>query len=201
MSPTRLAIVVLAGGEGRRMEGAKPMRRLAGRTLLERAMHWACSRSWDVAVSARSMDQLTPFEEAPVLLDDPAIPGPLAGIASALAFAAERGAPAVLTIPCDAPFLPDDLAERLTAALTDGKGVALASSAGRLHPVCALWRTGLDPALRTYAATGRAALMGLADTIGWTAVDWPTDPVDPFFNINTPEELQGAEDLMGKQEE
>ena len=196
MSPIRLAIVVLAGGEGRRMEGAKPMRLLAGRTLLERAMQWACSRSWDVAVSARSMDQLTPFEEAPVLLDDPAIPGPLAGIASAMAFAAGRGATSVLTIPCDAPFLPDDLAERLAAALADGKGVALASSGGRLHPVCALWRTGLDPALKTYAATGRGALMGLADSIGWTAVDWPVEPLDPFFNINTPEDLQRAAQLL-----
>jgi len=196
MSPERLSIVVLAGGEGRRMEGAKPMRVLGGRTLLERAMQWACSRSWDVALSVRAMDQLTPFEEAPVLLDDPAIPGPLAGVASALRFAAGRGADAVLTIPCDAPFLPDDLPERLAQSLTAGAGVALARSDGRLHPVCALWRTGLDEALAAYAATGRGALMGLADAVGWTAADWPTNPIDPFFNINTPEDLQRAEALL-----
>ncbi len=196
MSPERHSIVVLAGGEGRRMEGVKPMRILGGRTLLERAMQWACSRSWDVALSVRAMDQLTPFEEVPILLDDPAIPGPLAGVASALRFAAGRGCDAVLTIPCDAPFLPDDLPERLAQSLAEGAGVALARSDGRLHPVCALWRTGLDGALATYAATGRGALMGLADAVGWTAVDWPAEPVDPFFNVNTPEDLQRAEGIL-----
>ena len=190
------AIVVLAGGEGRRMAGGKPMRLLGGRTFLDRAMQWACSRSWDVALSVRDLDQIIPFEEAPVLLDDPAIPGPLAGVASSLKFAASRGAEVVLTIPCDAPFLPDDLAERLAEALQSGQGVALARSAGRLHPVCALWRSGLDAQLAAYAASGRGALMGLADAVSWTAVDWPAEPLDPFFNVNTPEDLQKAEQLL-----
>lgn len=186
----KLVCVVLAGGEGRRMGGVKASRVLGGRTLLERALERAKGYADEVAVAVR--EPLT----APVqtLLDDPALPGPLAGVASALAFAAERGAPAALTVPIDAPFMPDDLAARLAAALSGG--VAVARSGGRLHPVCALWRTGLDAPLRTYAATGRGSLMGLADAVGWTAVDWPAEPLDPFLNINTPQDLARAEALL-----
>ena len=187
----KLAVVVLAGGEGRRMQGAKAARLLGGRTLLDRALERAAAYAPQVAVSVRAP---AGKGDVPLLIDDPGLPGPLAGIASALRFGAERGVQAVLTIPVDAPFLPGDLAERLVPALTGG--VALARSGGRLHPVCALWRVGLDDQLRVYAATGRGALMGLADAVGWTAVDWPAEPVDPFFNVNTPEDLAAAEDVL-----
>jgi molybdopterin-guanine dinucleotide biosynthesis protein A len=191
----KLALVVLAGGEGRRMQGAKAGRMLGGRALLDRALERARSYSSVIALSVRTPGQ-TPAGDMPLLTDDPGLPGPLAGVASALAFAADVGAPAVLTIPVDAPFLPDDLALRLEQALAPGVGVAVARSGGRLHPVCALWRAGLDAALRTYAATGRGALMGLADAVGWAAVDWPVEPLDPFFNVNTPEDLAAAEAMI-----
>jgi molybdopterin-guanine dinucleotide biosynthesis protein A len=191
MPAVKLVCVVLAGGEGRRMQGEKAGRMLGGRTLLERALQRAAGYGAPVALSVRDPHQRN---GAPVLVDDRALPGPLAGIASALRFAAGQGAAAALTIPVDAPFLPDDLAERLSAALD--QGVALARSGERLHPVCALWRAGLDEPLRAYAATGRGALMGLADAVGWTAVDWPAEPVDPFFNVNTPEDLLQAEALL-----
>jgi molybdopterin-guanine dinucleotide biosynthesis protein A len=190
----KVAVVVLAGGEGRRMSGRKPDRMLGGRTLLERALERAGRWSSDVGLAVRQPAQ-APTSGAAVLLDDPALPGPLAGIASALAFAAARDADFVLTVPCDAPFLPDDLSERLLGGI-EASDVAIARSGGRLHPVCALWRTGLDEALRSYAATGRGSLMGLADALGWAAVDWPTEPVDPFFNVNTPDDLRTAEALL-----
>ena len=177
------------------MRGLKAGRILGGQTMLERALELASRYSALLALSVREPGQAS---GASVLLltDDPALPGPLAGVASALRFAAETGAPAVLTIPVDAPFLPDDLALRLAGALAPGVGVALARSGDRLHPVCALWRAGLGQQLQAYASTGRGALMGLADAVGWAAVDWPTEPVDPFFNVNTPDDLARAEALL-----
>ena len=178
------AILILAGGEGLRIGGGKPLRLLGGRTLIERAIDRA--RGWTdaVAVSARSEEQLGPLD-IDLLFDPPEIDGPLAGLASA---AALEG-PAVLTIPCDMPFLPDDLPQRLAAALP-GHGAALASSGGHVHPVCGLWRSEALAQVRAYAATGRRSLIGFAETIGYAEVEWPDDP---FFNINGPEDLAEAE--------
>ena len=186
----RLAAVVLAGGESRRMGGGKPQRMLGGRTLLDRAVALARAITPDVAIAVRTADGETGL---PRLQDDPAIPGPLAGLASALDFASARAADAVLLLPCDAPFLPADLAPRLAAALAgDPAACAVPRSGDHIHPTCALWRTGLAAELVAYAATGRRSLKGFAEAVGWTPVDWPADP-DPFFNINTPEDLAAAE--------
>ena len=178
------AVVILAGGEGRRIGGDKPLRRLGGRTLLERAIERARGWSDEVAVAVRKADQVGDLE-VKVLIDPPGLEGPLGGLASALRLERE----AVLTIPCDAPFLPDDLPDRLAAALT-GRAAALAASGGRVHPVCALWRTDTLVNVREYAASGRRSLIGFAEAIGFVSVEWPEGA---FFNVNSSEDLAEAE--------
>ena len=195
LSPHQIAVVVLAGGEGRRIGGGKPLRRLGGQTLLERAVAQALESSDSVAIAVRDPAQvggLAAFE----VIADAAWEGPLGGLAAALAFARRRGRVAVLTLPCDMPLTPPDLADRLAGALGE-QAAALASSGGRLHPVCGLWRIEALDALPAYAAAGQRSLKGFAAGIGFVAVDWPVDPVDPFFNVNTPEDLARAEALLG----
>jgi molybdopterin-guanine dinucleotide biosynthesis protein A len=169
-------IVILAGGEGRRIGGGKPMRMLGGKTLLDRAL--AIARGWSDEVLV-----------ADGTSDAPGIEGPLGGVASALA----RGGD-ILTIPCDMPFLPGDLPERLGRT---GAAAALAQSGGRLHPVCALWRARAGEGLAAYAASGRRSLHGFAEAVGYEAIAWGTDPIDPFFNINDPDDLARAEAMLG----
>ena len=89
-----MRIVILAGGEGRRIGGGKPARLLGGQSLIDRAIARAWSWSVPVLVAAR---------EGGDIGDDPAVEGPLGGVAAALALGGD-----VLTIPCDMPFLPDD---------------------------------------------------------------------------------------------
>lgn len=183
-----VAVVVLAGGEGRRMGGGKPLRPFGQTTLVGQAI--AHARRWSplVAVAVRTRDQVPANLDAPALLDDPAIPGPAAGLASAFAFAASVNAPHLLTLPCDAPCLPVDLLDRLQASLGEAR-VAVASSLGRLHPTCALWRTECAARLPAYLATA-TSLRGFAADCGMTEVAWPPGPGgDPFANANTPEEL------------
>lgn len=183
----RPAVLILAGGEGSRIGGGKPLRRLGGSTLLQRAIARAQGWSDEVAVAARDGAQVGE-PGVPILLDPPGLEGPLGGLASALRL---EGA-AVLTIPCDLPFLPDDLPERLAAALP-GHAVALAASGGRVHPVCGLWRMDALAHLREYAASGRRSLTGFAETLGYAAVEWPEDA---FFNVNAPEDLAEAESRL-----
>jgi molybdopterin-guanine dinucleotide biosynthesis protein A len=95
------------------------------------------------------------------------------------------------------PFLPDDLHHRLEQALTSEVGVAVAASDGRLHPVCALWRTAVVPTLVRRAEEGRLSLHGLSEAVGRAVVDWPVEGGDPFININTAEELAASEAALG----
>ncbi len=190
-----LAVVVLAGGEGRRIGGGKPLRLLAGETLLARALAQAAVLSDRVALAVRDPGQVGAPEGVAVISDMP-IEGPLGGLAAALAYGREQGRAAVLTLPCDMPFAPLDLAVRLGAAL-DGHAAAIAASGAQLHPVCGLWRVTALKQLPAYAASGQRSLRGFAQAVGFTAVDWPIGPVDPFFNVNTAADLAEAEARLG----
>jgi molybdopterin-guanine dinucleotide biosynthesis protein A len=185
-----LAVVVLAGGEGRRMGGAKPRRRFGDTTLLGHAL--ALARRWSplVAVAVRRASQLPPGLAAPWILDPPEIGGPIAGLAAAFAFARAHGAQRLLTLPCDAPNLPTDLPQRLELQLRAAL-CALPATRGQRHPACALWRISADLQLPAYLATGRRSLNGFADHCGAVEADWPLGArdADPFANANTPEQL------------
>lgn len=190
-----LLVAVLAGGAGSRIGGAKPLRLLGGESLIARAIGAARHWSPDVMVVARAPDQVAPID-VPFVPDAPGAEGPIAGLAAALRAGRAAGHRFVLTIPCDTPFLPADLAPRLEQALTDQAGAAIASSGGRLHPACALWRIRALPAIGPYLASGRASLRGFAAEIGFVTADWPIAGVDPFLNINNAEELAAAQALV-----
>jgi len=121
--------------------------------------------------------------------------GPLAGILAALDWAQRThpAAPGVLTVPADTPFLPLDFAVRLVAA----GAPAIARSGARIHPVAGFWPMESAAALRTALRTE-----GLRKVGDWTArltpsvVDFAAEPFDPFFNINTPEDLARAQSLL-----
>lgn len=190
---TSFAAVVLAGGEGARIGGNKPLRALYGVTLLDHALAFAHAQSDLVAIGLRAEGQLPAPAGAAVILDDPAVPGPLGGLAAALAYARGLGREAVLTLPCDMPRLPADLAARLDAALSPSVGAAVAESGGQLYPVCALWRTDAFAALPAYLARGKSSLWGFAQALGMATVTWPVSPADPFRNANTASDLAALE--------
>jgi molybdopterin-guanine dinucleotide biosynthesis protein A len=184
-------VVIFAGGEGSRLGGGKPLRILHGERLIDGALRQARRWSKLIAVSIRSDAQVQSID-AKILIDEPGIEGPLGGLASALSFGERSGCDVVLTIAVDMPFLPFDLLDRLFPAIAH-RGCALASSGGHLHPVCGLWRTAAEREIGRYAANGRRSLKGFAELIGFEAVEWPAEPLDTFFNINTAADLARAE--------
>lgn len=189
-----LAVAILAGGDGSRIGGGKPLAVLGGKTLIERAYHRAQSWSGCITISLRSADQVG-FHQFPWIADAPGIEGPFAGLASALEWAGKQGADALLTIACDMPFLPDELPQRLLAAIDERKA-ALASSGSNLHPVCGLWQIAALAEVPAYLATGKRSLQGFARYVGFAEVEWPAEPLDPFFNINCPADLAAAEAMI-----
>ena len=185
-----VAVVILAGGEGRRIGGEKPLRRLANMRLIDRAFELAQRWSDTVAVAVRDPSQI-PSLDAGIVEDEP-IEGPLGGLAAGLKFARSKGCPSLLTIPADMPFLPPDLLDRLAAGIGES-GCAMAGSGGHAHPVSALWRTSAVGQLGDYLSSGGRSLKGFAALVGAVEVEWPADRNDPFFNINSVDDLAEAE--------
>ena len=194
--------VLLAGGRARRMGGGhKCLRWLAGRSMLERVISIVEGQVETLVLSANGDPECFAAYGLPVLRDVvEGFPGPLAGVLTGMRWARQQApnARCILTVPTDAPFLPRDTASRLQAALeAEAADLAFASSGGRMHPVVGLWSVALHDDLRTALVE-----QGIRKIDHWAArhrrarVEWSCEPVDPFFNVNRPEDLAAAERLL-----
>src|SRR5262249_3571333 len=145
--------VLLAGGLARRMGGGdKPMRTIAGRTILERVIARLGPQCDGLILSANGDPARFAAFGLTVVADDVAdFPGPLAGILAALDWAAQHRPKVkfVLSAAADCPFLPRDLVARLDSARgAQGAELAVAASGGQTHPVIGLWSVRLREELR-----------------------------------------------------
>ncbi|MFL1463345.1 molybdenum cofactor guanylyltransferase MobA [Roseococcus sp. DSY-14] len=188
--------VVLAGGLARRMGGGdKPLRELGGRPILAHVLERLAPQVAGVAINANGDAARFAAFGLPVWPDTlPDHPGPLAGILAAM-----ENSPCewVVTVPGDGPFLPADLVARLHAARDEaGTPLACAASGGWAHPPIALWPRALAGALRAAVQRGERKIDRWTATLGCAQAPWPVQPLDPFFNANTPEELAEAEALL-----
>jgi molybdenum cofactor guanylyltransferase len=198
--------VLLAGGLARRMGGGdKPMRSIAGRTILERVIARLKPQCDVLILNANGDPARFAAFGLPVIADGvPDFPGPLAGILAALDWAAANrpDTTRVLSAAADCPFLPRDLVARLDAARKkENAELAVAASGGQSHHVIGLWAVALRDELRH-------ALIkeDIRKIDRWTVryplatVTWPVTPVDPFFNANTVEDIAEAERLAALDE-
>ena len=195
--------VVLAGGSARRMSGAeKASLDLDGQSLLERVVSRIAPQVSALLLNANGDPSRFDDIGLPVEADSCADGlGPLAGLLTGMDWA-RRMYPAcewLLSVPVDTPFLPVDLAKRLSDAREmESAEVALAVSGERLHPVVGLWPVAHADELRHALESEN-----LRKVDRWTGrfrvaeVAYDCIPVDPFFNINTPSDLEAAEAFLG----
>lgn len=185
------AIVIAAGGAGRRMGGNKPLRALGGRSLLDRAITIAQAQSDCVALAVRDRDQVT-TTHLPLLHDARPGLGPISALESAFRFAQAQGRRHVLLIGCDQPFLPGDLVETLVHAIAS-HDVAMPVINQQYQPLAALWCVD-EPALSAYVRAGGTSLYRFANTRDLIHVPWPdAADDDPFANLNDRDALAEAE--------
>lgn len=194
--------LVLAGGLSRRMGGGdKPLRMLGDRTILSRVIDALRPQCAGLRLSVNGDPARFAAYDVPVLPDTVSgSAGPLAGILAGLEDAAAFGSGGadLVSVPGDTPFLPGDLVDRLRAARArTGAAIACAASGGRIHPAVALWPSSLAAVLRhAMTVEGERKVGRILDRHATVTVDWGIDPVDPFFNINTPDDLAVAAGLL-----
>lgn len=190
--------VILAGGLARRMGGGdKSLRVLGGRTILSHVIDRLAPQVSDMALNANGDASRFAPHGLPVLPDPVGeFPGPLAGVLAGLDWAAERGTDAIVTVAADTPFFPGTLAADLQAAArAERQPIALAATDGR-HPTFGLWPTSLREDLRAALRDGVRKVVQWTDAHGAATATFAAEPFDPFFNINTPEDLTRAEALL-----
>jgi len=180
--------------------GDKPMRQIAGRTILDRVIARLAPQCDGLIINANGDPARFAALGLPVIADGVAdFPGPLAGILAALDWAAANRPEVslVLSAASDCPFLPRDLVARLHAALIAGNAqLAVAASGGQSHPVIGLWSVALREQLRH-----ALVVEDVRKIDRWTAryrlatVSWSATPLDPFFNANTIEDIAEADRL------
>jgi len=197
--------LVLAGGLARRMGGGdKALIRIGNETILSRTLSRLRPQVSGVVLNANGDPARFASFGLPVVADSvPDFAGPLAGILAGLDWIAANQPETewMVSVPGDCPFLPRDLVARLHAArIAEGKPLACAHSGDWRHPVVGLWQVSLRENLR-HAIT----VEDLRKIEVWTArhgialADWPTEPVDPFFNVNTPEDAAKATRLAASE--
>jgi molybdopterin-guanine dinucleotide biosynthesis protein A len=198
--------VLLAGGLARRMGGGdKPMRKIAGRTILDRVIARLTPQCDGLVLNANGDPARFAQFGIPVIADSVVgFPGPLAGILAGLDWTAANrpGVNWMLSAAGDCPFLPHDLVARLDSERRQQKAeLAVAASDGQTHPVIGLWSVRLREELRQ-----ALVVEGLRKIDRWTSrypiatIAWPTIPFDPFFNANTIEDIAEAERLVALDE-
>lgn len=199
----RVAGVLLAGGQSRRMGGGdKTLRLLGGRPILAHVIERAGPQVAALALNANGDAERFREFGLPVIADGVAgFAGPLAGVLAGLDWmaAALPAATHLASFATDAPFLPHDLVARLIVGLQGGRfELACAASCGRTHPVFGLWPLSLREALRHALLDEQIRKVDrFTARYRLATVEFAADRVDPFFNANRPEDLATAESFLG----
>jgi molybdenum cofactor guanylyltransferase len=192
---------VLAGGLARRMGGGdKALISIGGVAILDRVLERLRPACAGITLNANGDPARFGHYGLPVIPDSvPDFAGPLAGILAGLDWAAanRRDLAWIISVPGDCPFLPDDLVARLHEVRRKaGTPLACARSGDWRHPVVGLWPVSLREDLRHALVKEDLRKIEI-----WTArhgiavADWLANPIDPFFNVNTPEDAAEAERL------
>lgn len=197
-----IPVVILAGGQAKRMGGGdKCLIKIKERPLLERIIETLSPQTEKIILNANGdLSRFDAFglETARDVWEG--FSGPLAGILTAMEWGASQhpSFPLIATMAGDTPFIPKDfipmLLKRLEAEKAD---IAMAATEGKIHPVAALWRTDLKEGLVAFLKASTHHKIRLwTESYHCVQVDFPSQPIDPFFNINHPEDIEKAQQLL-----
>ena len=191
--------VILAGGSARRLGGkGKAFINISGVSLIDLVLRKIETQVDRVAINTRDKNSFSQYNYPIIedLITEEGGSGPLAGISSAIKWAKKSINPVshVITVPVDTPLLPIDLVHRMSLELKIKKSdIIFASSNNNIYPVVSMWSLSLDNHLDKALSNGVRKIDAFTSSYNVSAVDWSFKDVDPFFNINNPEDILLAE--------
>ncbi len=196
----KIGCVLLAGGLATRMGGGdKGLKQVDGKPIIERVRDCIKPQTTPIVINANGDGSRFEAYGLPVVGDSvEGFVGPLAGILAGMDALSECSH--ILSVPTDTPFLPDDLVARLYDPIEKGDAViTLARSGGYDHPVVGIWPTHLRDDLRTaLVEEDIRKLKKWISRYNYATVEWASDPIDPFFNANSPEDLATSSQLIAQ---
>jgi len=192
ISPVKedISVVVLAGGQGRRVdEQDKGLIDFSGKKLVEHVIDSLATQTQDIVIVAnRNIDTYTSFG-FPIVSDRiEGFQGPLAGIDAAFSV---TGSSFLLCVPCDSPFIPNDVINRFIRAATGNNPIVIASDGKRLHPVISLLHRSVWPDIENRLTQGKLRLMDWIESAGYDVADF-SDCSNALQNLNTIEQINAA---------
>lgn len=191
--------VILAGGQSSRMGGGdKGLLPLGAKPILQHVIDRLYPQASPIALNANGVPARFATYGLPVIPDSiKGFAGPLAGVLAGLDWAARKNATHIVTAAADTPFFPDTLvAELIHAAEAQNCPIALAKTTNGRHPTFGLWPVTLRDDLREALETGTRKVVQWTDRHGTAMAQFDDAQFDPFFNVNTPEDLNRAQELL-----
>lgn len=185
--------VILAGGQSRRMGSYdKFLMTLGKRRIIDHIVDRLGPQVDRIILNADRLDLDITLEVVPDIPDFGCHAGPMSGLITALKYAKKHSYKKIITVSADAPFIPDNFVEMLTHH--SSSPIVVAKSNGHLHPTHALWDISIIDDLEIAMKNDERKMMSWLKTQKTVEIEWRNNP-DPFFNINTPEDLVEAEKL------
>ena len=201
--------IILAGGLSRRMGGGdKGLLMLGKTTIIERVIDKILPQVGSLAININGDSSRFPDYKLPIIPDSiKGYLGPLSGILAGMEWAFKNGNRYIATVAADTPFLPDDLIKRLHA-MVKSKNLNIGIAASRIlsgddvfiHPTFGIWEVALKDDLRDALANDTRKIMFWAKKfkLDYYYFDTSDKLSDPFFNINTPDDLEEAKYRLKK---
>ena len=188
--------VILAGGLSRRMKYQnKFLKKIKGRTMISIIISKALKQVDNLIINTNIDEKEIEKFKLPIIKDTlTGYQGPLAGILTAMEYAVKNKFKWVFTFPCDAPFFPDNLVEKILNIAKEKKSnIVIASSRGRVHPVFGIWSIGLKGSLKNSLIKYEIKKMDIwIKKNNFSVVNFSNNQIDPFFNINDSHDLEKA---------
>lgn len=196
--------VILAGGQSSRMGGGdKSLLDLGGRTVLARVIDRLDAQVEAMVLNANGDPARFSSYGLPVVADSiEGFAGPLAGVLAGMDWAYEQGADYIVTVAADTPFFPKHLLTALQMAREPQNSalvMAVTPDPERKfarHPTFGYWSVDLREDLRTALNAGVRKVVQWTEPHGCAQVVFNFDGGDPFFNVNTPEDMAVARNML-----